>query len=190
MSNTRQQYEQRPIVRLKRYIKNTDPEYVKKRKIYSNKEDVKERRKTLNKRRRILSTALINMAKSNKLSTTEQEPLTVIRGRLCNTKGEIIYAKKNGDIEKVQYTNELALEDSKYDLAENSAHDDEFDKLLGAYTKYLSENNLKIEDKNNLEQFLKELKDGASGNPRPTDSGIQHPSTPTREDGECSSDDE
>lgn len=175
----RQQYEQRPLVRLKRYIKNTDPEYVKKRKLYANKEDVKNRRKTLNKRRRMLSTTLINLAKTNQLRLGEVDELTVIRGRLCTKKDEILSADKSGVITRHQYNNEFSLDDSKYDNAEKGKHDEAFEKLLGSYMTYLNENSLKIEDKENLDKFLKGLKDGSTGNSGPIGGD--------REDGECDS---
>lgn len=163
-------YEKKPTTRLKRHLKNIDPEYTKKRKEYSDLPGVKERRKALNKRRRILSSNLINLAKTGHLTYKESATdtngyqLQVNRGRLCSPNSEVLFADKAGSLCYVKYDNLNDLESSKFDnefITPESQR--EFEILLKSYEEFARDKNGEIYDKKLLKEFLS-LNEPGSGN--------------------------
>jgi len=157
-------YEHKPTTRLKRYLKNVNPEYVKKRKRYGEQEDVRERRKCLNRRRRILSSNLINLAKNNSLILSnstlpceEPEKLKIIRGRLCTNQNLCLNVTKKGIINTMPYNAETELEEPKYDCyIDNDLSQSAFNKILTEYDEYVKKENLDYYAKETVNQFLKQ----------------------------------
>jgi hypothetical protein len=165
MSNARQTYEQKPEVRLKRHLKNTDPEYVKKRKLYAEKPEVKERRKVLNNRRRTLCSHLINLLKTDRLyyeNGDGPQPLQTKRGRLINCINEVVVVSKKGELSHIPYKTEVDLECGKYDQIVTPESDKAYYELLEQYEEWCREQNLEMIHKDNLKSFI-QFRNGRSG---------------------------
>jgi len=169
---SRQQYEQRPEVRLKRHLKNIDTEYVKKRKLYAEKPEVKERRKSLNNRRRVLCSNLITLLKNGQLFIQQGEQHNVLqnkRGRLVSGT-DVLNCGKNGAIAKIGFTQETDLEDPKYDQLPVVQNDLDYQNLLDEYEAWCKLNNLDASNKDSLKEFLN-LKNDRTGKPDKGESG-------------------
>lgn len=161
--SSRQQYEQRPEVRLKRHLKNIDEGYIKKRKLYSEKPEVKDRRKSLNTRRRVLCSNLITLLKTGKLclQTDPEKPhrkLQNKRGRLVSD-NLVINCAKNGLIQELKFEKETDLEEDKYDQLPIIQSDIEYQDLLEDYEEWCELTKNELTNKENLKEFLSSRND-------------------------------
>lgn len=163
-------YEKKPTTRLKRHVKNVNPEYTKKRKLYSDQDQVKNRRKILNRRRRMLSSNLINLVKNSKVyfivpeqtNGTSYKLLSIIRGRLC-CNDKVLYSSKEGNITFLPYNTEVELENDTFDVELQPDNEEDFQKLLKAYEEYVKTNNGNIYDKSLLDDFLEQYNQNDRG---------------------------
>jgi hypothetical protein len=129
---TRQEYERRPAVKLKRYIKNHNPDYTKKRQEYAQDPKVRERRSIQNSRRRQLATLLIALLRSGKLSLNG-EPLEYQLGRCVLPKEcqVVTQARTDGTITTKQYEEPWEMDGPEFDRKREI--DPEFLELLRKY---------------------------------------------------------
>jgi len=100
--------------RIKNYIKNHDPEVIKNRINYSNQETVIERRKQLNRHRRICASTVMNLLRNQKLNDGRGNYYSIMHNKLIkeNTDGtikEIIKCDKKGKIDSFKFTDEIDL---------------------------------------------------------------------------------
>ena len=130
---TRVLYEKKPEVRLKRYIKNHDPVYVKKRREYSKQPDVKERRQNLNKRRRQLCSTLIHLCKQNVLTDINGNVYSIDRGRLVQNGNQVLKINKSGLLVLKPFSTSLELENDLFDEPVVTEEDKEFLNMLDDY---------------------------------------------------------
>jgi len=133
MSTSRSTYERKPEVRLKRYIKNHDPSYIKKRKEYSMQPDVKQRRHTLNKRRRQLCSILIAMAKQGVLKDKEGNTYKVEAGRLIQNETTVVKIDKLGNLHLLSFETRFDLERDELDEPVLTEADKKFVDMLEKY---------------------------------------------------------
>jgi len=132
-NGARAQYEKRPEVRLKRYIKNHDDGYIKKRREYSMDPKVKQRRQTLNKRRRQLCSILITMVKNGLVADKEGNSYRIEAGRLVQNEINVVKIDKLGNLHLIKFDNRIDLENEQLDDPIVSKEDEEFLELLGKY---------------------------------------------------------
>lgn len=135
MQTSRVKYERKPEVRLKRYLKNHDPAYKAKRRLYSKLEKVQERRNVLNKRRRQLCTTLITMAKQGIFRDSIGSKYSIQTGRLIRNDRAIIKVDKQGNLHTSDFDDPLDLENSELDEAIITDEDKKFLDLLDKYQK-------------------------------------------------------
>jgi len=128
-------YERRPEVRLKRYIKNKDPDYISKRTEYSLQPGVKQRRKTLNQRRRQLCTILINMVKNGLMYDDEGNIYLTEAGRLIKKGNKIVKCDKLGNVHCIEFDTRIDLEKEELDEPIMTEEDEKFKELLEKYKK-------------------------------------------------------
>jgi hypothetical protein len=130
----RKRYAQRPDVKLKRYIKNHDPEYLEKRHKYAKLPNVKERRKALNKRRRQLCSTMIGLCKLGKIKDEEGKRYMICMGRLIHG-GKVIQCDKRGNVTLKEFKDTLDLDEAMFDMDKSKENDPEFLDLLDKYLK-------------------------------------------------------
>jgi len=138
LKRTRKDYEQRPKVKLKRWIKNHNKDYTEKRQKYAQDPKVKERRSVQNARRRQLSTNLIAMLRSGKLSF-DGEKLDYSLGR-CVIPAEskvVTLAKLDGTLVTKHYDEQWEIDGEDFDRKREL--DPEFLELLRKYQDGLIE---------------------------------------------------
>jgi hypothetical protein len=134
-TSTRQKYERQPEVKLKRWVKNHDPEYIKKRTEYSNMPIVKDRRKALNRRRRQLCSTLIALMRKRRLQDSKGNRYKILNGRLIKNDNKLLKADKHGDLVAFDFQNELELLEDKFDRPLVPKEEIEFLQLLDRYQK-------------------------------------------------------
>jgi hypothetical protein len=134
-NGTRAQYEKRPEVRLKRYIKNHDDGYIRKRREYSMDPKVKQRRQTLNKRRRQLCSILITMVKNGLVADKEGNTYRIEAGRLVQNDINVVKIDKLGNLHLIKFDTRIDLENEQLDDPITSKDDEEFMELLEKYKK-------------------------------------------------------
>lgn len=148
---SRSAYENKPEVRLKRYIKNHDPNYMEKRKKYSQQPEVLARRHTLNKRRRQLCSTLIHLIKSDNIAMRDGTKIDIVRGRLVRQGNGVIRVDSQGKIKYLAYEDELDLEKAEYDQVVELIEDAEYNDLIEKYksgnlaVKYTPKDNIRID---------------------------------------------
>ena len=104
---------------VKKWIKTHDPEYLRKRKEYANREDVKFKRSIQNKRRRSTAASAINLIKNKNLKDKNGNRYAIDNGRLImQTKDEIsvIHMNKTGEMQAIKIEPDDTLEELKFDV--------------------------------------------------------------------------
>lgn len=136
-SEARRDYEQKPIVRLRRLTKNFDPECINKRKEYAAREDVKKRRQELNKQRRALSRALINLLKDGVLFLSPaifggETPLKLVFNKVVAEKQQMFANSSDKEVTWHKYKDLVSLASCSIETPKKSK-DEEFDTLLNGF---------------------------------------------------------
>lgn len=162
-------YDQRPHVKLKRWLKNHSPQVVLKRKAYSARDDVKVRRYIVTQRRRQLGADCVKLLTEHKLnSPNNASTYYVEKKRLINEtpEGKNVIHKMKGN------------KNGWLTIPVGSATD---------YDSEMFDGNLHEKESSEVLQLIKEYYERASNNnagptPGPTPGGSDHP------DGDDSSD--
>lgn len=129
------EHEKRPQNRLKRYIKNHDEDYVKKRKEYSMQPEVKQRRYVLNRRRRHLCSVLIQMAKHGMITDTDNNTYKLEAGRLVQNNSHVVKIDKLGNLHLEIFKDRIDLEREELDVPIETEEDKRFKELLEKYKR-------------------------------------------------------
>ena len=127
--------EKKPQNRLKRYIKNHDEDYVKKRKEYSMQPEVKQRRYVLNRRRRHLCSVLIQMAKHGMITDSDGNTYKLESGRLIQNGTHVVKIDKLGSLHLEVFKDRIDLEREELDIPIETEEDKRFKELLEKYKR-------------------------------------------------------
>ena len=98
--------------RLKNFIKNHNPSVIKNRTEYSSQQSVIDRRKELNKFRRICASTVMNLLRNNKLTDGKGNTYYIQYNKLIRENGdnkEIIKCDKKGKIDSYKFMDEMDL---------------------------------------------------------------------------------
>jgi hypothetical protein len=142
MPKKTREYEKRPDVMLKRYIKNHQEDYVAKRQAYAKNPEVKKRRQHLNKIRRRLSTDIIRLLKEIPLVDEQGNRITILNNHIVSLNEKcVLKIDKEGKIYRFPFTEdkEILWNEGNYEITEKSENKKEFERLMTMYKNGLIE---------------------------------------------------
>ncbi len=119
------------IKKLKKYIASRNPEVVEKRKEYAKDPKVKDRRRELNKERRLLYGTIAKIIESGYCFDNEGNPFKILNNRCVVPDKKLLYClDEDRKVYTKQYKDDISLLDIPYKPSDKSKRDEEFEELL------------------------------------------------------------